>query len=142
MMSRSVLSDVPDEGAEPVLTGGCLCGAVRFRARSAGEVTHCHCRMCQRATGAAFATWVRSRMLGSTGQMSCFRSSDKVRRGFCSACGSTLIMDYDDEDVVWLAIGSLDTPEAVSPDNSIWTAARLPCVECVDADLPTRRNEG
>jgi len=140
-MTAGDVSPKSHEGAGIKLTGECLCGAVRYTAQSAGEVTHCHCRMCQRATGAGFATWIRARLLDSIGRVACFRSSDKVLRKFCPTCGSSLMMDYDDEDVVWLAIGSLDTPEAVTPDNSIWTEARLPCVSAVDAGLLTQLKE-
>lgn len=127
--------------AEAALTGGCLCGRVRYSARPAGEVTHCHCRMCQRGTGAAFATWilVRNVAIDLAGQVAYFRSSNEVRRGFCPVCGSSLMMDYDAEDGVWLAIGTLDTPNAVTPGSSIWTEARLTCVSSVDASLPKHR---
>jgi hypothetical protein len=129
------------DGAIKDLTGGCLCGAVRYTARSAGEVTNCHCRMCQRSTGAAFATWVRACLVDSTGQISRFRSSGKVQRGFCPACGSSLMMVYDDEAVVWLAVGSLDTPAAVRPNNNIWTEAMLPFVQSGDNHLPSQQKE-
>ena len=43
-------------GDEPLaMSGGCQCGAVRFRVTSFGRSSVCHCRMCQKATGGLFA---------------------------------------------------------------------------------------
>lgn len=43
---------------DPVISGACLCGAVRFEVnRPLDRVAHCHCTICQRAHGAAFVTW-------------------------------------------------------------------------------------
>ena len=42
-----------------ILAGGCLCGAVRYEIDGAGGgVSHCHCGMCRKASGAAFVTWI------------------------------------------------------------------------------------
>jgi len=44
--------------AKPVLTGGCQCGAIRFAVKAAPvKVSICHCRMCQKASGAPFASF-------------------------------------------------------------------------------------
>lgn len=44
-------------GALPV-TGGCLCGAIRYQADAAPEwVAYCHCRMCQKALGSIFGVF-------------------------------------------------------------------------------------
>ena len=43
--------------SKPVLTGGCQCGAIRFALKAApAKVSICHCRMCQKASGAPFAS--------------------------------------------------------------------------------------
>lgn len=78
------------------LTGACLCDAVRFEARTPSLwCAHCHCRMCQRAHGAAFVTWVGVatdgfRVTHGESSVTWFASSADSERGFCQACGTTL----------------------------------------------------
>ena len=70
------------------ITGGCQCGAVRYRCEALGRASICHCRMCQKAFGAFYGPLVTSIGLQWTrGEPSHFKSSNKVRRGFCAACG-------------------------------------------------------
>ncbi len=77
------------------ITGGCQCGAVRYRIEKLGRATICHCRMCQKAFGAFYGPLVTGHGLTFTrGEPSWFRSSNKVRRGFCGACGTPLIYDW------------------------------------------------
>lgn len=77
--------------------GGCLCGAVKFRAAGPSLfVAHCHCRWCRAAHGAAFVTWVGVRDDGFTlvdgdDALRWFDSSAQSRRGFCGHCGTTML---------------------------------------------------
>jgi hypothetical protein len=95
------------------VTGGCQCGAVRFRIDAAlGEASICHCRMCQKATGGLFGPYVSApfeALVWTRGAPKRFQSSNKVRRGFCEACGTPLTFEYG-ETHVGLAIGALDRP--------------------------------
>jgi hypothetical protein len=76
------------------VTGGCQCGAVRYRIGRLGRSSVCHCRMCQKATGTPFAVFVTSHDIEWTrGEPSRFRSSDLGERLFCSACGTPLAVD-------------------------------------------------
>ena len=80
------------------ITGGCQCGAVRFRAESLGEASICHCRMCQKATGGLFgpyATVKAAELVWTRGERARFQSSNKVWRGFCQACGTPNPADQD-----------------------------------------------
>ena len=101
------------------VTGGCQCGAVRYRITAAFENPHiCHCRMCQKAFGNFFAALVGTRKSGlewTKGQPSFFRSSEIVQRGFCRDCGTPLSFAYDNSERIAISIGSLDHPEAVRP---------------------------
>lgn len=102
------------------LRGGCQCGAVRYRARVEDlDAYYCHCRMCQRAFGNVFATFVqvpRSRVQWEVGMPAYFRSSRLARRGFCRACGTPLSFEYTDEGAsVHLSVGSLDRPGRLRP---------------------------
>jgi hypothetical protein len=73
--------------------GGCLCGAVRYRLAGSPGVHCCHCDMCRRATGSAFAVlaWIPfERLFWTSGRPRYRRSSPLAERGFCPECGSPL----------------------------------------------------
>ena len=101
-----------------VFTGGCQCGAVRYRVE--GPVKHasiCNCRMCQKALGNLIAPFVSfaGTVQWTRGRPTEFRSSQQARRGFCRNCGTPLTYRWLDHPVA-LTIGSLDKPNAVLPD--------------------------
>lgn len=96
--------------------GSCLCGAVSF------EVTGClpppdacHCSQCRKWTGHFGAgTDVPRAALTIHGEdnVTWFHSSKKVRRGFCSTCGSSLFfdpMDREKNDWLGVSMGAFDT---------------------------------
>ena len=99
---------------EPVLTGGCQCGAVRYALYAPPEGVHvCHCRMCQKAVGGPFAGLapVRWRDFAWTrGRPATFASSTAARRDFCAACGTPLTFRYLHKNWVDVTLGSLDRP--------------------------------
>ena len=72
--------------SKPVLTGGCQCGAVRYAVTTApNRVSICHCRMCQKAAGAPFASFAdinKTDFAWTKGKPSSFRSSTIAERGF------------------------------------------------------------
>jgi hypothetical protein len=121
-------------------TGGCLCGAVRYRA-SADPIraVNCHCATCRRSSGAAFMTFVHfpaGAFAWTSGEPRRYRSSSEAERGFCTACGSTLSMHESVlQDRVQVSLGSLDRPDLVRPHDHVWTSSQLPWLEVVD-DLP------
>ena len=89
---------------EPI-TGGCQCGAVRYRCEGFGRASICHCRMCQKAFGAFYGPLVTGKgLVWTRGEPSWFQSSNKVRRGFCAQCGTPLAYDWGGE--VEVSIGS------------------------------------
>ncbi|NJR21314.1 MAG: GFA family protein [Richelia sp. CSU_2_1] len=112
-----------------VVTGGCLCGAVRYRIVGvAKSIGHCHCNLCQKASGAAFVTWATyatNQLTFIQSQPNYFVSSATGKRGFCSSCGTALVFsssDYPDE--VDVTVCSMDCPDNLSPDYHIWTASK------------------
>jgi hypothetical protein len=114
------------------VTGGCQCGAVRFRAEALGEASICHCRMCQKATGGLFGPYVALDGLAWTrGERRRFQSSNKVWRGFCEACGTPLTWEHV-AGLVSVTIGALDDPAAVQVTEQLGSASKLPWVD----DLP------
>ena len=98
--------------------GSCLCGEVKYKLLSEPKkVTHCHCTMCQKQHGAAFATYASlpNSDLVYTSGLAClaeYNSSGTVKRKFCKVCGSNIEWSGSIEYPGWssIAIGTLDTP--------------------------------
>ena len=129
---------------KPVLTGGCQCGAVRYTLYAEPErASVCHCRMCQKAMGNAFAPFAAVRLddfRWTRGKPSTYHSSPIVERGFCRDCGTPLSFRYTDGDRIDVSIGSLDHPDRVPPTEHVGTEARLPWLHLADG-LPESRTE-
>lgn len=118
------------------ITGGCQCGAVRFRATGLGRASICHCRMCQKAFGGFFGPLVTAHGLTWTrGAPARFASSNLVSRGFCAACGTPLT--FETEGAVDVAIGALDDPELAPPTIFVGGEGKLSFVDGL-AHLPGR----
>ncbi|HEY0504862.1 MAG TPA: GFA family protein [Lysobacter sp.] len=120
--------------------GGCLCGAVRYRATAQplrGVI--CHCATCRRHSGApalAFVHFPAESFAWVSGAPAWYRSSANAERLFCATCGSTLGMREDVlADRVQVCIGSLDDPARVRIDDHVWTRSRVPWFD-VDDELP------
>jgi len=128
--------------AEVQHEGGCLCGALGYRITGPlGPSVHCHCRLCQRATGAPVVTRVSfpaTRFAVTRGTLAEYASSSHGRRQFCAACGTQIAFRTsrrpDDIDVT---VASLDHPEEHAPGSHIWTESRLPWLR-LDEDLPAK----
>lgn len=117
-------------------TGGCQCGAVRYRAARLGTSSICHCRMCQKAFGGLFAPLVEAYgLVWTRGQRTIFRSSATNRRGFCRDCGTPLTYEFDD--VIEISVGSLDDPDLAPPKVQINARHRRAAFETLHA-LPTK----
>ena len=123
-----------------VLEGGCLCGALRYRATQApvrGVI--CHCSMCRRHSGApalAFVHFPAQAFQWLKGAVSWYRSSPYAERGFCASCGSTLGMREEVlADRVQICVGTLDEPDRVRIDDHVWTAEQV-CWFDVRDELP------
>jgi hypothetical protein len=122
------------------MTGHCLCGKVAFRVSGPPrDVHHCHCGMCRRATGAAFATlvWVPHEAVQWTAPPAFYRSSTIATRGFCARCGTSLFLDYDGSREIALLLGAFDAPEAFQPSHHYGIESRLSWVD-LEAELPGR----
>jgi hypothetical protein len=122
-------------------TGGCQCGALRYVIdQPLGRASICHCRMCQKAFGNAFAPLVTAKGLRWVrGEPKRFRSSNKVTRGFCGDCGTPITYEPDGH-APEIAIASLDHPGEVPPVIQVGLESRLPWADGL-ADLPTRTTE-
>ena len=123
-------------------TGGCLCGAVRYRlASDPVEAGWCQCRTCQLNSGSpamAFAAVPVDDYVVEQGEALIGRiaSSDFGHRLFCGACGTPLAMEVDDEPVtIDFSVATLDDPNAVPPEFHIFHGSKIAWFETAD-DLP------
>ena len=129
-------------------TGGCQCGAIRYRAEGPRDLASvCYCRMCQKASGGPFMAFVRfpTRRVSWSKPPTIYASSNIVERGFCPNCGTPLTYRKIASENVSLTLHSLDHPDAVTPDRSfspetrpLWclTLEALPVEPTPEADEP------
>jgi hypothetical protein len=119
--------------SEPIRTGGCQCGAVRFRINGKlGRPSICHCRMCQKQFGGFFSALVTAPDEGlewTRGEPSYFQSSINIERGFCRDCGTPMI--YRHPGGLELAIGTFDDRSDLAPQVQVNYGARNPWVETI-----------
>lgn len=127
--------------SEPTrVSGGCLCGAVRFELKLPSKwCAHCHCSMCRRAHGAGYVTWVgmessRFRLVKGEQQLLWYASSPDARRGFCDTCGSTMLF----ESKRWagethVALGCVDGPIDREPQAHAFFDAHVDWIPIDDA---------
>lgn len=106
--------------------GGCLCGAVTFRARGPLRgVVYCHCSQCRRQTGHFYAaTNVAADRIAIAGaaHITWYRASGFARRGFCGTCGSALFWQRDGAADISVMAGAFDDSAALHGDCHIFVA--------------------
>ena len=114
---------------DTTVTGGCQCGALRYRATAMLDNSHlCHCRMCQKAAGNIFAALVAApddALTWTRGKPSIWKSSELVERGFCANCGTPLFFHHVENGRTNLMIGTLDDPDAFPPHENSCTESRV-----------------
>ena len=94
--------------------GSCLCGGVQFEVTGdLPAASACHCSACRKHTGhyeAGVDIPRSSFSMTGAGLVTWYHSSEKVRRGFCSVCGSSLFFDPVERDWIGISMGAFDTP--------------------------------
>jgi hypothetical protein len=119
------------------LQGKCTCGAIRYKLTNSPLIVHaCHCRDCQRITGGPFVIniWIEKRSVESSGATP---RSIKLKGGsgqeheafFCDTCGTYVWSRYGiapSGEALFVRAGTLDNPDAVTPDVHIFTRSKLP----------------
>ena len=111
--------------------GSCLCGAVRFEVDEfLPQVAHCHCSMCRKFHGASYATIAgvrraKFRWVEGEDALKGYTAENGTTRTFCSHCGSSLTFSSPraSEEVVEVALGSIDGDVPVEPDAHIFVAS-------------------
>ena len=125
--------------ASDKITGGCMCGAVRYEADEPPTTgSYCHCRMCQKIYGNLFGTFAifrRSAFRVTRGEPKFYKSSEIAERGFCADCGTPLIMSLFGRDSIAAMVGSLDRPEDAQPKKHMGIESQISWL-AIDDDLP------
>ncbi len=123
-------------------TGSCLCGAVRYEiAGERAAIQLCHCQMCRRASGTAFASNmpVRAadfRIVAGEASLKSYRSGPHKERLFCADCGAPIISRTSaDPDWVRVRAGTLDEPVDARPAFHFHVASKASWLPITD-DLP------
>ncbi len=127
-----------NENDKTLIDGGCTCREIRYRLNRDPMVVHCcHCRWCQRETGAAFAL---NAMIESINVEILSGKPERIETPSHSGHGQTIVRCPNCKIAVWshyagagdilsfIRVGSLDEPDAFSPDIHIYTASKQPWV--------------
>jgi hypothetical protein len=120
--------------------GGCLCGAIRYRVTGAiDESGYCHCRSCQKQSGAPVVAWFALAPSGFKylqGKPGAYRASGHASREFCTSCGTYLVFREDDASMTLsVNTATLDDPALSPPAFHIYCESRISWFETAD-DLP------
>jgi hypothetical protein len=129
--------------ADLPLTGGCLCGGVRFRVDAPLVVaTYCHCTRCQRRTGTAASAQARIQ----PGSLTVTQGDELIRtyappdgfpKLFCGACGSALwSRSPDDPDIMSVRLGAFDSDPGIRPSLRQYCAYAAAWEDIPDDGLP------
>lgn len=105
-------------GHSPI-TGGCLCGAVRYEAdKPPFRAGYCHCRQCQRALGNLFGPSVMFKHVDFRFTKGALKwwEGPCANRGFCEDCGTPIAFQYQGTKHITIWVGSLDYPDSFEPE--------------------------
>lgn len=121
------------------MKGSCLCGRNRYEVEGLiPHTTHCHCSLCRKFHGAAFATYgvverEKFRWLSDGRELAEYTDSNGNTRGFCKHCGSSLTFRAPgDEGTVDIALGTLDDAPDLPPSAHIHVASKAGWFEICD----------
>jgi len=118
--------------------GSCLCKAVRYEITGPLKLMgNCHCSMCRKAHGAAFATWGivdpgQFRWTSGEEFVQRYESSPGTQRCFCGRCGSPLVSTHSGA-VGEVAAGTFDDDPGMRPREHIFVGSKAPWFEITDA---------
>lgn len=125
-----------------VITGGCLCGGVRFEVDPPFiRAGHCHCSRCRKHSGTAVCTQGRVwrnqfRLLQGAELIRNFKTEGHASKAFCAVCGSSLFGgDWPDGAQVSIRLGAIDGDPGIRPQFHTFVDSKAPWDEILD-DLP------
>ena len=124
------------------ITGGCLCGAVRFRLSERPLfASYCHCTRCQRRTGTAASAQARIvpgslTILNGEDLVRAYEPPDGFAKAFCSACGAALWSIDGQGNVAAVRMGAFDRDPGVEFKHRQYVAYAAPWEPIPDDGLP------
>ena len=124
------------------LTGGCLCGGVRFEVSEPPPLAlYCHCRRCQRRTGTAASANARIdpasfRLLAGEELVRAYQPDDGWTKSFCSACGSALFARSPDGEEMSVRMGAFDSDPGIRPSVRLHVSSAASWEPIPDDGLP------
>jgi len=133
----------------PPVTGGCMCGAIRYEAKGPPrDVAFCHCNSCRKHTGApvtAYVAFDREWVEFTRGDRKLYESSPGVYRAFCGECGTSLTWEAPSSSIpgrytLELHICTLDDPDALVPESHVFHGERISWFDVHDT-LPRYKTE-
>jgi hypothetical protein len=122
-----------------MVKGSCLCRGFSFEVNGEfASMVDCHCSMCRKVHGAAFATFVGCatadyRVVQGQDLVGVYKSSEQGRRCFCKVCGSNLPLAIGEQ--VFLPAGLLDGDPGVRTSAHYFVGSKAPWVDIAD-DAP------
>ncbi|WP_170787772.1 GFA family protein [Ruegeria lacuscaerulensis] len=135
-----------DELAKTLITGGCICGLVRYEINAPAISTgYCHCSCCRKFSGSAVNAWAAfpaSAVRFLTEEPRYFATTPIANRGFCARCGASLtykLVKPRETAYLVLHTSSLDQPENFAPSVHSGIESKMPWFDILD-DLPRTRS--
>jgi hypothetical protein len=125
------------------ITGGCMCGAIRYRFSAPPMVTRwCWCRDCQflgagsGTVNVCFPTSAFTLQGEPRDYVSSAESGSVMHRRFCGSCGTPLFSEAESRPhLVFVRVGTLDHPEIGRPNQTTWVSS-APSWACFSTEIP------
>jgi len=127
--------------------GQCLCGSIKYQAEELeSAMGHCHCSMCRKFHGAAFATLgevkkSKFKWLQGEDLLKVYIADNGTKRTFCKHCGSSLMFESaKDNGLLEFSLATLDVAPPLFPDAHIYTSSKVDWVHIENDGLPKYLN--
>jgi hypothetical protein len=124
-----------------MIRGSCLCGGIRFEIEKVRALTHCHCSVCRKSSGASFGTFAhvradRFKLLGGDDLINPgYEWTAGHSRSFCARCGSPAPGFVEATRMVSVPAGLLDDDPGLRPSTHVFTSSKAAWVDLGD-ELP------
>jgi hypothetical protein len=121
-----------------MIKGSCVCGGVKFEIDEVVALTHCHCTVCRKESGASYATFAhvrrrQFRLLSGEGLIdSGYEWTPGHSRSFCRQCGSPAPKYIEATRMVSVPAGLLDDDPGVRPSMHVFVSSKAAWVELND----------